>query len=69
MDETQERAMSGFGDVAKIVQVLNQHQTSLAADAGRRMEHDIGQVNRVLLQYKPYTKRIRAIGKATAIKA
>jgi nuclear pore complex protein Nup62 len=55
MDETQEQAMSGLGDVAKIVQVLNQHQNSLAAleDAGRRMEHDIGQVNRVLLQYKP----------------
>jgi nuclear pore complex protein Nup62 len=55
MDETQERAMSSLGDVAKIVQVLNQHQNSLAAleDAGRRMEHDIGQVNRVLLQYKP----------------
>jgi nuclear pore complex protein Nup62 len=48
-------AMSGLGDVAKIVQVRNQHQNSLTAleDAGRHMEHDIGQVNRVLLQYKP----------------
>jgi hypothetical protein len=47
--------MSGLGDVAKIVQVLNQHQNSLAAleDAGQRIEHDIVQVNRVLLQYKP----------------
>jgi creatinine amidohydrolase/Fe(II)-dependent formamide hydrolase-like protein len=41
--------------VAKIVQVLNQHQDNLAAleDAVRRMEHDIGQINRVLLQQKP----------------
>jgi nuclear pore complex protein Nup62 len=55
MDKTQEQAMSGLGDVAKIVQVLNQHQNSLAAleDAGQCMEHDIVQVNRVLLQDKP----------------
>jgi len=38
------------GDVAKIVQILNEHQNSLAAleDMGRRMEHDLAQVNRVL---------------------
>jgi len=40
------------GDVAKIVQILNEHQNSLAAleDMGRRMEHDLAQVNRVLGQ-------------------
>lgn len=50
MDAAQERALTG--DVAKIVQILNQHQNSLAVmeDAGRRMEHDIAQVNRVLAQ-------------------
>jgi nuclear pore complex protein Nup62 len=48
MDETQERTLTG--DVAKIVKILQQHQTSLAdlEDAGRRMEYDISQINRVL---------------------
>ena len=50
MDAAQERALTG--DVAKIVQILNQHQNSLAAleEAGRRMEHDIELVHRVLGQ-------------------
>lgn len=50
MDAAQERALRG--DVAKIVQILNQHQTRLAEleEAGRRMEHDVAHVNRVLAQ-------------------
>jgi nuclear pore complex protein Nup62 len=52
MDETQERNLTG--DVAKIVKILQQHQTSLAdlEDAGRRMEYDISQINRVLAYQK-----------------
>lgn len=48
MESAEERALSG--DVAKIVQVLNQHQRSLAnlEDVARRMEVDMAHVSRVL---------------------
>jgi nuclear pore complex protein Nup62 len=50
MESAEERALSG--DVAKIVQMLHQHQRSLAnlEDVARRMDIDMAHINRVLTQ-------------------
>jgi chromosome segregation ATPase len=47
MEQAEERALTG--DVAQIVRVLHQHQSSLAnlEDVARRMDADISQISRV----------------------
>lgn len=48
IDATQQRVLTG--DTGKIVQILNQHETSLAdlETAARRMELDVGHVSKLL---------------------